>query len=125
MLSSDYWEDEQGGVLFLFLICLLTITASSLSPYKPSGLIFTDDCYWVEGYVVDKYYETGYLTTDYYIVFNGTANNETDFEGSVYTTFPTYFITPVGYHIEGGEFCEVQTVREWIQSGNLTLTLVE
>lgn len=112
-------EYDQQGIVFTIIVIGLIATASQ--PIKPSFFFMTEECWWAEGEITGKEYETYLAKTDYFILFNGTFDNETDFEGRVYVPLYLYITLPIGYQIEGEEFCETQTLREWIQSGNLTL----
>tara|TARA_R100000742_G_C4279646_1_gene104961 strand:- start:13365 stop:13727 length:363 start_codon:yes stop_codon:yes gene_type:complete len=119
----DFEEYDQQGIVFAVIVIGLIATASV--PYKPSFLFLSNDCYWAEGEVTGKEYDTQLTKTDYFILFNGTFDNETDFDGRVYVPLYLYLQIPIGYKIEGEEFCDRQTLREWIQSGNLTINFKE
>ena len=121
VIARDNRDDEA----LVDIMAVIVIAVLATTPYKPSAFFLSEECYWAEGHVTDKHYEEHTMYSDYWVVFNGTLDNETHFNGSVYVPLWLYLYVPVGYTVEGQEFCEVETVKEWIASWNLTLNLID
>tara|TARA_R110000851_G_scaffold110632_4_gene233521 strand:- start:25203 stop:25559 length:357 start_codon:yes stop_codon:yes gene_type:complete len=115
-------ESNEGGFFFALIVAMLLVIVGQ--PYKPTLLFFTEECYWAEGYITDKEIVTDYLSTDYYLLFNGTFDNESHYEGRVHVSFITYLYVPVGWAVEGEEFCQTETLNQWIRNGNLSLNQI-
>ena len=118
-------RDNRDDEALVVIMTIILVAVAATSPYKPSAFFLTEECYWAEGIVTDKYYEQHTLHNDYWVVFNGTLDNSSQFNGSVYVPLWMYLYVPVGYTVQGVEFCEVETVKEWIANGNLTLNLID
>ena len=76
-----------------------------------------DSCHWLDGHITEKYMQNeGLVTAEYIFVVNGTVDNYTDLQITIYGTALHYQFFQVGDYYNG-TICDTLSLREAISEG--------